>query len=149
MERLTNKIDGLEEASLSCEKCGKAAISECWSQENCTQTAVDRLAIIEDILGDDYDLDRLRELVEADRDGRCVVLPVKPGGVVRFAKNPRAKKETVDAITIYPDGKMSFGFHEYGVKTEWVDRWSEDDADKYVPVEAAEAALKGEQDGVH
>ena len=24
---------------------------------------------IEDILGDDYDLDRLRELVEADRDG--------------------------------------------------------------------------------
>lgn len=89
---------------------------------------------------------RLRELVEADREGRCVVLPVKPGGVVRFAKNPRAKKETVDAITIYPDGKMSFGFHEYGVKTEWVDRWSEDDADKYVPVEVAEDALKGEQD---
>lgn len=108
-----------------------------------------RLNEIEAIIGDDYDLDRLRELVEADRDGRCVVLPVKPGGVVRFAKNPRAKKETVDAITIYPDGRMSFGFHEYGVKTEWVDRWSEDDADKYVPVEAAEAALKGEQDGVH
>ena len=34
-----------------------------------------RLAAIEDILGDDYDLDRLRELVEADREGRCVVLP--------------------------------------------------------------------------
>lgn len=34
-----------------------------------------RLSQIEDILGDDYDLDRLRELVEADRDGRCVVLP--------------------------------------------------------------------------
>ena len=33
-----------------------------------------RLLDIEDILGDDYDLDRLRELVEADRDGRCVVL---------------------------------------------------------------------------
>lgn len=37
---------------------------------------------IEDILGDDYDLDRLRELVEADRDGRCVVLPVKVGDTV-------------------------------------------------------------------
>lgn len=36
---------------------------------------VERLAAIEDILGDEYDLDRLRELVEADRDGRCVVLP--------------------------------------------------------------------------
>lgn len=33
-----------------------------------------RLADIEDILGDDYDLDRLRELVQSDRDGRCVVL---------------------------------------------------------------------------
>ena len=38
---------------------------------------VDRLGAIEEILGDDYDLDRLRELVEADRDGRCVVLPVR------------------------------------------------------------------------
>lgn len=37
--------------------------------------AFDRLAAIEDILGDEYDLDRLRELVEADREGRCVVLP--------------------------------------------------------------------------
>ena len=35
----------------------------------------DRLAAIEDILGDDYDLDRLRELVEADRAGKCVILP--------------------------------------------------------------------------
>lgn len=39
---------------------------------------LDRLADIEDILGEDYDLDRLRELVEADRDGRCVVLLRKP-----------------------------------------------------------------------
>ena len=38
---------------------------------------IDRLADIEDILGDEYDLDRLRELAEADREGRCVVLPCK------------------------------------------------------------------------
>lgn len=39
-----------------------------------------RLKEIEDILGDDYDLDRLKELVEADREGRCAVLsePMKP-----------------------------------------------------------------------
>ncbi len=37
-----------------------------------------RLVAIEDILGDDYNLDRLRELVQADRDGRCVVLLRKP-----------------------------------------------------------------------
>ena len=38
------------------------------------ETAIHRLAAIEDILGDTYDLARLRELVEADREGRCVVL---------------------------------------------------------------------------
>lgn len=38
------------------------------------ETAIHRLVTIEDILGDDYDLSRLRELVQADRDGRCVVL---------------------------------------------------------------------------
>lgn len=36
-----------------------------------------RLLEIENILGNTYDLDRLQELVEADRDGRCVVLPDK------------------------------------------------------------------------
>lgn len=30
-----------------------------------------RLKTIEDILGDDYDLDRIRRLVEADREGKC------------------------------------------------------------------------------
>ena len=37
--------------------------------------AVDRLSAIEDVLGDEYDLDRLRDLVQADREGRCVVIP--------------------------------------------------------------------------
>ena len=37
----------------------------------------DRLAAIEDILGDEYDLERLCELAQADREGRCVVLPAK------------------------------------------------------------------------
>lgn len=32
------------------------------------------LSDVQDILGDEYALDRLRELVEADREGRCVVL---------------------------------------------------------------------------
>ena len=34
-----------------------------------------RLKKIEDILGDTYDLDRLRELVQADREGRAHILP--------------------------------------------------------------------------
>lgn len=38
------------------------------------ETAIHRLVTIEDILGDKYDLDRLRELAQADREGRCVVI---------------------------------------------------------------------------
>ena len=43
---------------------------------------VDRLAAIEDILGDEYDLDRLRELVEADREQRCFVFMFGFGSTV-------------------------------------------------------------------
>lgn len=42
-----------------------------------------RLEMIEDILGGDYNLDRLRELVQADREGRCVVTPCKVGQKVK------------------------------------------------------------------
>lgn len=70
MERLTVRPPESDEAYLSCEKCGKAAINECWDQLDCTQTAVDRLADIEDILGDEYDLDRLRDLPVVGRQRR-------------------------------------------------------------------------------
>ena len=36
-----------------------------------------RLKIIEKILGNDYDLDRLKELLEADREGRCTIFPCR------------------------------------------------------------------------
>ena len=49
---------------------------------DCVKDMASRLASIENILGDEYDLDRLKELVEADRDGRCVVLPCKIGDTV-------------------------------------------------------------------
>ena len=42
----------------------------------------DRLAAIEDILGDEYDLDELREMVQAKREGRCVVQKFAPGSEV-------------------------------------------------------------------
>lgn len=58
MERLTERL-------------GNKVINVKYASQH--ETAIHRLAAIEDILGDDYDLDRLRELVKADRDGRCVV----------------------------------------------------------------------------
>lgn len=38
------------------------------------ETAIHRLVTIEDILGDEYELDELREMIQAKREGRCVVL---------------------------------------------------------------------------
>lgn len=59
-------------------KCSGNCYKEDFSCEDCVhlEILVNRLGEIEDILGDNYDLARLREIVEADRDGRCVVLPV-------------------------------------------------------------------------
>lgn len=52
-----------------CDRCIKLGQ---WKNE-----VLIRLSKIEDILGDEYDLDRLKELVEADREGRCQVIPCK------------------------------------------------------------------------
>ena len=38
------------------------------------ESVMGRLASIEDILGDEYDLDGLRELLEADRNGRYTIV---------------------------------------------------------------------------
>ena len=36
-----------------------------------------RLGLIENVLGNDYSLDRLRKLVNADREGRCTIFPCR------------------------------------------------------------------------
>ena len=58
-----------------------------------------RLLEIEDILGDDYDLDRLRELVEAGRGGRCVVLPCKVGDTIYDISLAEIKESKVISIS--------------------------------------------------
>ena len=130
MKRLTMYYGDCEEAYLSCERCEKAGVLECWTQEGCTQTVVNRLAEIEDILGDDYDLerlrvivnqrislrdevaerfkltskipiDRLRELIQADRDGRCVVLPA---GGCSNEDGERALKNAMFVVSLTNNG---------------------------------------------
>ena len=78
---------------------------------------IDRLAEIEDILGDDYDLDRLRELVEADRDGRCKIFPVckgkNCGTCGHFRRIPETRRGTCAVRPFSTDrwgGKKRLGF---------------------------------------
>lgn len=48
-------------------------------QRSVLNNAIKYLSDITDVLGDTYDLDRLRELVEADKAGQCFVSAVKIG----------------------------------------------------------------------
>ena len=65
---------------------------------DCVKDMASRLALIENILGDDYDLDRLKELVEADRDGRCVVFPCKIGDTVYDIQMGKITEKTIISI---------------------------------------------------
>lgn len=63
------------------------------------EAAIHRLAAIEDILGDEYDLDELREMVQAKRKGRCIVLPCKKGDTVWRIVHDAAPHITKDRCT--------------------------------------------------
>ena len=139
MERLTKRLeDG--QVAMDCTNCPEdwadKPNSDCTALY-CRNRLKDRISAIEDILGDDYDLDRLRELVEADREGRCVVLPCKVGDYVYltnwFGKTKHEIYRVIDPY-FYTDDARGFSLKEFG-KTVFLTR------------EAAEAALKGEQDG--
>lgn len=55
-------------------------------------------SILSGIFGEDYDLDRLKELVEADREGRCVVLPCKIGDTVYDIRMGKITEKAIISI---------------------------------------------------
>ena len=78
MERLTFDGDFCDIAL-----CSEVRYGSFCEDGSCSQRRVwERLKSIEDILGGDYNLDRFRELVQADREGRCVVTELAPGDEV-------------------------------------------------------------------
>ena len=73
MERLTAKCLKGSGYYMACSKtCPYDCMEDCDCEE--FDNFVNRLGAIEDMCAE-YDLDRLRELAQADREGRCVVLP--------------------------------------------------------------------------
>ena len=156
--------------------CSKTCIFEFDCQENCDceelDQLIDRLGQIEDILGDEYDLDRLRELVEADRDGRCKVFKSKIGDTVYVVGESKIVEATISEMYILHDKKgveylVNFKCDEnckgcpfYAWEKDWEGEWGCDCeygdgavAQKdfgetvFLTHEAAERALKGERDG--
>lgn len=73
MERLTKRFpDG--KAVVVCDSCEQKKDKQCTFSE-CRASLIKRLAAYEDIAELCGGFDRLRELAEADKDGRAVVLP--------------------------------------------------------------------------
>lgn len=119
------------------------------ASENCTKTA----DAIDKLLQDDAELksyrelgsiDRLRELAQADRDGRCVVLPCKKGDTVwRIVHdaNPHITKDRCTELTLINGdvwvrliGDMKMGGWNFGKLL-------------FLSKKEAESALRREQDG--
>lgn len=71
MKRLTGNYP--THAAVVCYNCNEQDKS--CDLSKCFRVVAKRLADIEDIIGDEYDMERLRELVEADKDGRIRIIP--------------------------------------------------------------------------
>lgn len=82
--------------------------------------------------------DRLREIAEAEREGRCAVLPVKVGGTVYRVITTRDCPPLLSEISIKTIEQAA----------SLIGRMGKHLVISYYPTrEAAETALKGEQDG--
>ena len=128
MERLTNK-------NLRKEMENTVIIEVPWAV-----SAWVRLADIEDILGDDYDLDRLKELVQADREERCVVHPLKSDDEVYIILLSRVFLFEVTSAVWYRESPIYKAMH--GIHLCYV--FNQDDIGKtvFLTREEAEAAMK-------
>lgn len=64
-------------------------------------------------------LDRLRELVQADREGRCVVLPCKLHDKVFFIENGCVKETEVDSFHNWTSGRWKISTHTDRMYEHW------------------------------
>ena len=102
------------------------------------ETAIHRLVTIEDILGDEYDLERLRELTQADKQERCMVLPCDPGQIVWAVNSLEVSSHQIRQLVRGKDGDfacslLKFPFEDFGRKV-------------FLTREEAVAALRREQE---
>ena len=106
-----------------------------------------RASQIESILGDDYDLDRLRELVEADRDWQCGIPPVKMHQTIYRVFDGKIIEETVcNAIwgPFMARPRWKIWVMGSGLPYYWNDCIGKT---VFITRESAKAALKGDQHG--
>ena len=149
MERLTEKRDGQNVIPLR--QNGKIKWSICSAGLGDAPTKylygdhADRLAAIEDILGDEYDLGKLMELVQAKREGRCVVLPCKVEDDVYINILGRTLPFTV--ISISQMASTPTFKAQHGIRLVYIFKADDVGETVFMTRAEAEAALRREQDG--
>lgn len=86
-------------------------------------------------------IDRLRELAQADREGRCVVLPAKPDQIIyQWRKGDDCLSVSrLDGVQVNADGEITYPI--------WNGYLIPEDFGKTVFLTREEAALRREQDG--
>ena len=108
------------------------------------ETAIHRLVTIEDILGDEYDLDELREMVQAKREGRCVVLPCKVEDDVYINILGRTLPFTV--ISVSQMASTPTFKAQHGIRLVYIFKADDVGETVFLTREDAEAALRREQE---
>lgn len=166
MERLTEqhykKADGFYM------KCSEHCCREDFSCEDCKEfeKLVDRLAAYEDTGLEPEDLkrvfnedamlklagqalgvsaDRLRELAKADREGRCVVLPVKLHDKLYYVDKEQVRETEVESIHNWTSGRWKLSTHTDRQSTHWIGYEVDFDGigkTVFLTREEAEAALR-------
>ena len=140
MNRLTKYTIPETGFSVVSEEKYKRVIRE---EKPSVEKVYNRLKKIEDILGGDYDLDRLRELVEADREGRCVV-PVVRCRDCKHYKEFRTKKHRQIMRLCYRMGKHDM---EYPVKPDDYCSYSQRKIETVLPKsDAKDESLEGDHE---
>lgn len=94
--------------------------------------------------------DRLRELAQADREGRCVVLPVKLHDKLYYVDKEQVRKTEVESIHNWTSGRWKLSTHTDRQSTHWIGYEVDFDGigkTAFLTREEAEAALRREQDG--
>ena len=131
MERLVEWI--CKEKNSALPKCINELGDVVSMEDICAQ-----LATIYDILGDDYDLDRLRELAKADREGKIFLAPVGIGDTVYFISGARRKLITPATVAEIYFGDSTIAL---GVSTGFT-TFTLQKRDYFITKEAAEDALR-------
>lgn len=101
MERISNKnpcLNCCSDRQIGNPDVWQSDCYRCQKLPNWKAKVINRLATIEDILGDEYDLDCLKELVQADKEGGCVVLPCKVGDKLYKISENGVKEVVVQSI---------------------------------------------------